>query len=45
MYPVNSEVEIPDSYKKVSPLPSKTLKTEGEKTEKLIEELMELLSE
>lgn len=43
MYPVNTEVELPESYKKAAPIPSVTLKTDVQKNAECLEKVMEIL--
>ena len=43
MYPANSNVELPDSYREAAPLAKTTLKTDSEKTENVLESVMTIL--
>lgn len=43
MYPVNSSVEVPDSYKNAAPIPSTTLKYDASKIDGAVETIMNTL--
>ncbi len=43
MYPVNKEVELPESYKKAAPIPAVTLKTDVQKNTECLDKVMEIL--
>lgn len=44
MYPVNKNVELPNSYKEAAPIPAKTLSTNSEKTSKAVNVVTNVLS-
>ena len=43
MYPVNKNVELPQSYKKAAPIPQKMLSIDSEKVDSSVEEIISLL--
>ncbi|MBQ9539388.1 MAG: thiamine ABC transporter substrate-binding protein [Treponema sp.] len=44
MYPVNNEISLPQSYIEAAPLPGKTLESDGEKTEKILDSVIEIIT-
>ncbi|MBO4320690.1 MAG: thiamine ABC transporter substrate-binding protein [Treponema sp.] len=44
MYPVNKDVELPQSYKTAAPVPNKTLSVDTETVNKALEKVMDILS-
>ncbi|MBP5358338.1 MAG: thiamine ABC transporter substrate-binding protein [Treponema sp.] len=44
MYPVNKNVELPQSYKTAAPIPDKTLSVDAETVNKALEKVMDILS-
>jgi len=45
MYPVNKNVELPDSYKTAAPVPSKTLYVNEDEVDKAVDNVMKILAE
>ena len=44
MYPVNSEIVLPQSYATAAPLPKKTLATDSNATQNAVDKIIEQLS-
>ena len=45
MYPVNSEVSLPQSYVEAAPIPGKTLEGMGDRTDKLLDAVIRIVSQ
>ena len=45
MFPVNKNVELPDSYKTASPIPAKTLDYDCSKLDSVVQNIMNIINE
>lgn len=44
MYPANKDVQLPQSYKDAAPIPGKTLESQGERAEKILNAVIDIVS-